>query len=229
MIISGHQPSYLPWYGFFEKIHKSDVFVFHDIAQFEKKGFLNRNRIKTSQGASWLTVPIQMKNYKEIPFNKLKIDNTQDWERKHWKAIRINYSNAPYFNVYKDYLESFYSEDWLNLNDMNMNFIHFIIRELNIDTELYYVSELEGITGKKSDFVLELCQKFSASTYYSGSLGQDYLNENDFENENIEIIYQRIRDYSYKQLFGEFIPHLSILDILLNCGPKETEKLIKGV
>lgn len=149
MIISGHQPSYLPWHGFFEKIHKSDVFVFHDIAQFEKKGFLNRNRIKTSQGVSWLTVPMQMKNYKEIPLNKLKIDNTQDWERKHWKTIRINYSNAPYFNVYKDYLEGFYSEKWDNLNSLNMNFIHFIIRELNIDTELYYASELEGITGKK--------------------------------------------------------------------------------
>ena len=90
-----------------------------------------------------------MKNYKEIPFNKLKIDNTQDWERKHWKAIRINYSNAPYFNVYKDYLENFYSEDWINLNDMNMNFIHFIIRELNIDTELYYVSDLEGLQVRK--------------------------------------------------------------------------------
>ncbi|MBK5503168.1 MULTISPECIES: WbqC family protein [unclassified Bacillus (in: firmicutes)] len=229
MIISGHQPSYLPWYGFFEKIHKSDVFVFHDIAQFEKKGFLNRNRIKTSQGVSWLTVPMQMKNYKEIPLNKLKIDNTQDWERKHWKTVRINYSNAPYFNVYKDYLEGFYSEKWDNLNSLNMNFIHFIIRELNIDTELYYASELEGITGKKSDFVLELCQKFNASTYYSGSLGQDYLIESDFEHENIEIMYQRIREYSYPQLFGEFIPHLSMLDILLNCGPEETEKLIKGV
>lgn len=90
-----------------------------------------------------------MKNYKEIPLNKLKIDNTQDWERKHWKTIRINYSNAPYFNVYKDYLENFYSEKWDNLNSMNMNFIHFIIQELNIDTELYYASELEGITGKK--------------------------------------------------------------------------------
>ncbi|ARJ25527.1 WbqC family protein [Bacillus mycoides] len=229
MIISGHQPSYLPWYGFFEKIHKSDVFVFHDIAQFEKKGFLNRNRIKTSQGVSWLTVPMQMKNYKEIPLNKLKIDNTQDWERKHWKTIRINYSNAPYFNVYKDYLEGFYSEKWDNLNSLNMNFIHFIIRELNIDTELYYASEIEGITGKKSDFVLELCQKFNASTYYSGSLGQDYLIESDFEHENIEIMYQRIREYSYPQLFGEFIPHLSMLDVLLNCGPEETEKLIKGV
>ena len=170
-----------------------------------------------------------MKNYKEIPLNKLKIDNTQDWERKHWKTIRINYSNAPYFNVYKDYLENFYSEKWDNLNSMNMNFIHFIIQELNIDTELYYASELEGITGKKSDFVLELCQKFNANTYYSGSLGQDYLIESDFEHENIEIIYQRIREYSYPQLFGEFIPHLSMLDVLLNCGPEETEKFIKGV
>ncbi len=81
---------------------------------------------------------------------------------------------------------------------MNMSFIHFIIRELNIHTELHYVSDLEGVTGKKSDFVLELCQKFNASTYYSGSLGQDYLKESDFKNENIEIIYQKIRDYSYK-------------------------------
>ncbi|MDA2303199.1 WbqC family protein [Bacillus cereus] len=72
-----------------------------------------------------------------------------------------------------------------------------------MDTELHYVSDLEGVTGKKSDFVLELCQKFNASTYYSGSLGQDYLKESDFKNENIEIIYQKIRDYSYKQLFRD--------------------------
>ncbi|WP_404467991.1 WbqC family protein [Bacillus sp. RC97] len=89
--------------------------------------------------------------------------------------------------------------------------------------------KVPAITGKKSDFVLEICQKFNANTYYSGSLGQDYLIESDFEHENIEIIYQRIREYSYSQLFGEFIPHLSMLDVLLNCGPEETEKLIKGV
>ncbi|ASB94934.1 WbqC family protein [Bacillus subtilis] len=227
-VVSGHQSSYLPWYGFFEKIHKSDVFAIHDTAQFEKKGFLNRNRIKTSQGSMWLTVPLQMKNYKDIELRGMKIDQEQDWRKKHWMAIKMNYAKAPYFEEYQMFFKDVYQREWEYLHDLNMFIINFFLRELRISTPICYVSELECRNEKKSDFVLALCKELGADHYYSGSQGSDYLIESDFDRSGITIEYQQIRAIHYPQLFGEHIPHLSMLDMLMNCGADICETLIKG-
>ncbi|MCY8467143.1 WbqC family protein [Bacillus atrophaeus] len=227
-VVSGHQSSYIPWYGFFEKIHKSDLFAIHDTAQFEKKGFLNRNRIKTPQGPRWLTVPLQMKNYKEIELRHMKIDQTQDWQRKHWMAIQMNYAKAPYFEQYRAFFEDIYQRDWEYLHELNMYIIQFFLKELRISTPICYVSELECRNEKKSDFVLALCHELGAGRYYSGSQGSDYLIESDFERDGIAIEYQTIRAIEYPQLFGEHIPHLSMIDMLMNCGADMAETLVKG-
>ncbi|GAA0130767.1 WbqC family protein [Bacillus velezensis] len=226
--ISGHQSSYLPWYGFFEKMYKSDLFAIHDTAQFEKKGFLNRNRIKTPQGPRWLTVPLQMKQYKDIELRHMKIDQTQDWRKKHWMAIKMNYAKAPYFERYQHFFQDVYQRKWEYLHDLNMHIIEFFRKELRIETPLCYVSELECRKEKKSDFVLALCQELGADRYYSGSQGSDYLIESDFDRNGIVIEYQQIRHFDYPQLFGEHIPHLSMLDMLMNCGADTAEMLVKG-
>lgn len=227
MLVSGHQPCYIPWYGFFEKIAKSDVFAIHDVAQYEKGGYINRNQIKSSQGPLWLSIPILIKGNKNSLIKDLKIDNSQDWQRRHWKAIKMNYNKSEYFDKYYDFFGYIYNSNWEYLHELNMTIINFILEELNITTRLYFTSEMECRHQKKSDFVLSLCKELHADTYISGKLGKDYLIERDFELEGIKIDYQEIRKIEYKQLFKDFIPNLSIIDILFNCGAERTEEIVK--
>jgi hypothetical protein len=228
MIISGHQPSYLPWLGFFEKIARSDIFVFHDTAQFEKHGFLNRNKVKTASGAQWITVPMDLTGYRNMELRELPVRTDEQWRRKHWKTIQTNYGKAPYFAQYRDYLFEYYAKRWERLVDLNMDFTLFVLQELQINTRIEYVSCNPQITGRKSDLVLSLCQAFEADRYYSGLHGKDYLIESDFAGAGIEVVYQEYEHPTYPQLFDGFLPYLSILDLLMNCGPESREILLRG-
>lgn len=229
MIVSGHQPSYLPWLGFFEKIVRSDIFVFHDTAQFEKGGFLHRNKIKTSNGTLWLTVPVDLSDYQTTELRNIRIIDSEKWRRKHWKAIYYNYAKAPFFKEYQDFLFEYFSKPRQYLIELSMEFIYFVIKELNIKTRLEFVSQNPSIMGRKSDFVLSLCKAFDARVYYSGIHGKDYLNEEDFQRAGIKIVYQSFQYPEYPQMFNKqsFVPNLSILDCLLNCGPQMTLKIIE--
>ena len=228
MIISGHQPSYLPWLGFFEKIARSDLFVFHDTAQFEKQGFLHRNRIKAADGPLWLTVPVDVRDYQNLELRDIPIRTDEKWRRKHWKAIQTCYGKAPFFARYRDFLFEYYAKPWERLVDLNMAFTLFVLQELEIDAQIEYVSRNPQIGGRKSDFVLSLCQAYQADRYYSGIHGQDYLVESDFADAGIEVIYQEYQHPEYPQLFGGFQPYMSVLDLLMNCGPESKEILVRG-
>ncbi len=95
MIVSVHQPQYLPWLGYFDKIERSDIFVFLDNVQFKKNEWQNRNKIKTSEGWQWLSVPVIHKFMQKI--SEVKINNTVWWGKKHLNALVTNYSKAPFF------------------------------------------------------------------------------------------------------------------------------------
>ena len=102
MIISAHQPAYLPWCGYFQRISMSDVFVILDEVQFEKNSFTNRNQIKTSNGVFWLTVPVRLKGHLSSNIKQIEISDNGQWAKKHWKTIKQNYLKAPFFDLYQD-------------------------------------------------------------------------------------------------------------------------------
>ena len=106
------QPGYLPWLGFFEQMHKSDVFVIYDDVQYDREGWRNRNRIKTANGVQWLTVPVFVKCDAHPLVNEIKIDNKANWRKKHLSSIRQGYSNAPYFKKYIDIFDETFSREW---------------------------------------------------------------------------------------------------------------------
>ena len=85
MVVAVHQPHYLPWLGYFEKMDQADVFVVLDTVQFEKNGWQNRNKIKTAQGWQWLTVPVMHKFGQRL--GQVKLDQRSDWRKKHWMAL----------------------------------------------------------------------------------------------------------------------------------------------
>ncbi len=217
MILSAHQPAYLPWLGYLEKIQASDIFVYLDTVQFEKNSFINRNKIKTSHGEQWLTIPVQNKGHISSTLIDTSIIDTQPWRVKHLKSIEMNYRKAPYFSMCYPKIEELLSIPVSNLSDLCWQQLSFWLKIFNIKTKVVRSSELK-IRSKKSDLVLDLCKHFSVNTYISGALGKDYLNESEFAAAQIKVIYQKFNHPIYPQLWGDFISHMSIIDYWMNCG-----------
>lgn len=215
MVVSAHQPAYIPWLGYFEKIKRSDLFIFLDTVQFEKNSFTNRNKIKTSNGPIWLTVPVIKKNHFEKKMNEMLIDNTIHWRKKHLNAIGLAYKKARYFDEFYPKLEKLYEKDYYTLVDVTIEHLKFWLNILDIDTKISYSSELV-VTGKKSDLVLDICKSTHADKYLSGTFGKDYLNLKSFEDNGIEVEFQDYVHPVYEQLYGEFVPNMGIVDLVMN-------------
>lgn len=215
MILSAHQPAYLPWLGYFEKIFKSDIFIFLDSVQLEKNSFTNRNKIKTSQGPIWLTVPIKIKGHLSLPLVEIEINNLVTWRQKHLKSIYHNYRRAPYFNECYSKLEVLYEKDYRFLSELCWDHLIFWLKEIGIKREIVRSTQLP-ISSKKSDLVLDYCNYFKAQRYISGILGKNYLQEEKFAQAGITIEYQEYRHPVYPQLWGDFLPNLSIIDFWMN-------------
>lgn len=226
-IITAHQPSYLPWLGLFHKIAISDIYVYLDNVQFEKNSFTNRNKIKTAQGAIWLTVPVLAKNHFNKTIKELEIDNSQDWRKKHWQSIYLNYKKTLFFGKYSEFIESVYLKDWCNLSDLNDYMMRWFLNELGIETE-YCVESESDFKGSKTDLLLDICKKKKAGLYVFGALGKDYAEKEKFDKEGIKIYFQEYNHPQYFQLYKDFLPNMSVLDLLFNCGEKSLEILMSG-
>lgn len=225
MILTSHQPAYLPWLGFFHKLIVSDVFVILDNVQYQKNYFTNRNKIKTPQGELWLTVPVLTSGHFDKAIREMQINNNSKWRKKHWKSIEIHYRKAPYFMEHKDYFESLYNKKWNNLFELLYENMEFLINELGIDTKLYTQSEL-GFNKKKQDLILEMCNYFDSDLFVFGRDGRNYADINFFKENKRKIYFQDYKHPIYPQLYNEFIPNLSIIDLLFNVGSKEAVKII---
>jgi len=221
-IISIHQPNYLPWLGFFKKISSSDVFVFLDDVQYEKNGWHNRNKIRTDNEWIWLTIPSNVKLGMKL--NEVKINITPNWQKKHLKSIEINYSKATYFKKYWDELKEIYNSKHEFLFEFNLEIINFLMKKLNINTEIILSSKL-NIKETNSDRILNICKKLDADIYISGSLGKNYLQLKDFEKNKINVKFQNFKHPIYKQIYHPFIPNMAAIDLLFNKG-EESAKII---
>src|SRR5882762_3147138 len=157
MLLSAHQPVYLPWLGLFHKIALADLFCYFDIAQYQTKDFNNRNRIKTHDGNMWLSVPVESKNHFEKRVGEIGIVQS-GWQRKHLKSIQIAYQKAPYFSRYMAEIEP-------------LLMLRFFLRCLDIQTPIVKASDYK-FAGAKSDLVLDMCVKLGADLYVFGAQGR---------------------------------------------------------
>ena len=227
MILTAHQPVYLPWLGLFHKIAISDAFCYFDDVQYQVKDWNNRNKIKTASGDIWLTVPVLTKGYREKKINEIEINNSTDWRRKHWRSIYVNYKKAQFFTKYADFFEDVYKKDWLLLSDLNEYMLKWFFKTLKIDVEYHKASELH-FEGSKSELVLDMCKKFKADTYIFGALGKDYADKEKFNREDIKIYFQDYKPPVYNQLYSDFLPYMSVIDLLFNCGDRSLEIIMSG-
>jgi hypothetical protein len=227
MILTAHQPVYLPWLGLFHKISLADTYVFFDEVQYLPKDWMNRNKINSPSGETWLTVPVLRKGYRELKTSEIKINNKIDWRKKHLRSISLNYKKSEFFEKYIDFFEETYNKDWDYLDELNEYMLKWFLKELKIDVKFLKASNLK-FEGKKSSLVLDMCKKLKADSYVFGELGKEYVNESEFKNENINLIFQDYKHPSYRQLGRDFVSHLSIIDLLFNCGPKSHQILMSN-
>jgi WbqC-like protein family len=223
-VIAILQPGYLPWLGFFEQMCRADVFVYYDDVQYDKHGWRNRNRIKTPQGPLWLTVPARHRGLGFPRILDVEIDNRRPWARKHVASIRYAYARAPYVEQYMRPIDDVLSRGWKRLVDLDVTLAGVMAAMFGIAPRVVRSSEL-GIHGERSDRLLRICQHFAAATYLSGDAARDYLDVALFERHRIAVEWQQFTHPVYPQQHGEFIPYLSALDLLLNCGPESRRVL----
>ena len=220
MKIAIHQPQFIPWVPYFEKIESCDLFVFLDNVDFQKNGLQNRNQIKSSQGKHWLTVPVKQGLNQKI--KNVFIDNNSNWKNKHFRTLENYYRRSPFFCDYQKEIKDFYEIEWSSLCEINLYITKLMMKWLDIKTKTIKGSDL-GIEGKNSDLILNICKELNCSSYISGNGGKNYLDQDKFEDNGIKIdFFETKLPKFYKQLYPSvgFINDLSALDILFNCGIK---------
>ena len=211
------QPSYLPWLGFFEQMSRSDKFVLLDDVQYTRRDWRNRNRIRVRENWIWLTVPVQQKSRFSQSLLETRIDNSVSWRRKHLETLRQHYCKAPFFEKYFPRCQQVYEKDWTFLFDLCLETIQFLKEEMGIETPLLRSSEMKP-GGEKTERLVSICRELGATHYLSGESGSNYIAEEDFSSQGIALEYQNYEHPVYPQRYTGFVPHLSAIDLLFNCG-----------
>jgi len=225
MIVAVHQPQYLPWLGYFDKMDRADVFVLLDNVQFKKNEWQNRNRIKTSQGWQWLTVPVKYRFPQKV--KEVEINNQVKWGHKHLQALRTNYLKTGYFGDHRPFFEEIFARDWIRLVDLNVCIIDYLRDTLGISTQIRMASKM-ALSEEPNQRLIDICREVGADMYLAGAGGRDYMDLSAFERAGLRVEFQEYIHPVYPQLFGDFQPNMSVVDLLFNCGPESLEIIRKG-
>jgi len=215
VILSAHQPQFMPWTGYFDKMRSCGVFVLLDDVQFKKNEWQNRNRILTPQGPQWLTVPVIHESGAWI--SRVRINNSSDWKRKHLKTLVQNYGNTDYFARIMAEVEKIYSQDFEYLSRINTASVLSLAGMLGVKTRTEMLSA-NPVEGAASMRLVNLCRKFGADTYLAGAGGKEYMDMKLFSDAGIKVEFQNYAPPAYRQSGGEFVPGLSALDLLFHSG-----------
>jgi hypothetical protein len=218
LIVAVHQPQYLPWIGYFDKMRRADVFCYLNDVQYKKNEWQNRNRIKTAQDWQWLTVPVRYRFPEKI--NEVRINNTIPWSKKHLQALKTNYNRAPYFKAYISIFEDIFSREWEFVSELNIHLIERLKDSLQMQKKATTVSSELTLREEPTDRLIDICKALGADTYLAGQGGADYMDAKRFAENGLKVIVQDFAHPVYPQLFGDFQSHLSIVDLLFNCGPE---------
>jgi WbqC-like protein family len=218
------QPSYIPWRGVFDQIQRADVFVFYDDVQYDRRGFRNRNQLKTRNGKLWLTIPVRSRGnqIERTPINKIEIAWDTAWSKQHLDSFRHAYAKkAPYFREYEPLLQEFYARKDRLLADFTIDFTLALAKILGLNqTKFVRSSELGIAEGTRTDRLLSVLQRVGATHYISGPSARGYIEEEKLAAANISLEYVHYEYVEYPQLYPPYDPFVSILDLLFMTGPQ---------
>ncbi|MFK3798195.1 WbqC family protein [Pseudomonas sp. NPDC088444] len=222
------QSNYIPWKGYFDLIAAVDEFILYDDMQYTKRDWRNRNQIKTPQQLQWLTVPVKVKGKYLQKIQDTEI-NGNEWAEEHWKALNQNYTRSPYFEEISRWLKPLYLEmTHTHLSSLNYCLIRAICDYLNINTKISLSSDYDLVNGK-SERLAELCLQACGTEYISGPSAKTYIDNNVFLDRGLTLTWFNYAGYpEHPQLWGAFTHHVTILDLLFNCG-KEAPQFMRYV
>lgn len=232
-VLVAHQAEFLPWLGFLSKAAMGDVYFILDTAQFSKDYFENRNKIRTHSNDGWQWLNIPVKGKKHLPrLIDVELESLA-WKRKHLNSIKLAYGRAPFFDKYfpeiQKIIENF---DGTKLVEYNCQLIEFAFRCFKINIPVFRTSQLVRngypLTGKATEFVINMCRIVNADVFIAGIDGKEYLNRERFKEENIILIFQQFSHPIYPQIHGDFLPNMSFIDLLFNCGEDSIKILNKS-
>ncbi len=226
IILTAHQPVYIPWLGLFHKIALSDIFCYFDIVQYQRKDFNNRNKINTANGPIWLTVPVKSSGRFDCLITDIKIVNNE-WGKKHLKSIELNYKKTKFFYKYMPALSKILLGPCTKLVDLNYDLLIFALESLKIKTKIIKASDY-NFNGAKSDLVLDMCIQLKADIYIFGEQGRNYADIDKFNSKGITPYFQSYNHPIYIQRNKSFEPFMSFIDLLFNHGDNSLEILMSG-
>jgi len=228
MVVTTHQPIFLPWPGFFYKALHADALVLLDRVQFPHgRGWLHRNRLKSDQGDHWLRVPIRKAGRGMQQIADVEICDDTDWRARHLRSVRELYAHAPYLQSHLAALEEIYGRRHRSLAALNVDLIRHLWRALAVPTKLYLQSEL-GVTGRGTDLLANVCEALKADTYLALTVSAKYIDSQALSARRIQLALAKFHPPVYPQLWGDFRYNLSTLDLALTCGPKARDCLVQG-
>ncbi len=216
MRLAAHQPQYLPWLGYFDKMDRVDLFVLLDTVQFKKNEWQNRNRIRTGDGWQWLTVPVRYRF--PMTIREVRIDESSSWRRKHREALRIQYARAACREAVQPALEALLAEPFSNLAELTVRSVELLAGLLGVRTPIRLASDL-GILPEGADArLIALCRRLGCGTYLAGAGGQNYMDLETYRRAGIRVEFQAFHHPTYPQPHTGFEANLSAVDLLMNCG-----------
>lgn len=222
------QPMFFPWVGFFEQIKLCDTYVHYNDVQYSKGGFTNRVQVKSPDGVRWLTVPLK-KFHLGQSINQVEINNEKNWRANHYDLLKLCYENAPYYSEMLNLVESVYSREWELLDDLSQATLNVVCDYFDFykDKKFIAIKDL-NVNGASSERVLATTLKLAADTYITGHGASNYLNHEIFEDAGVRVNYMNYKKKPYPQLYGEFTPFVSILDLIANVGKEGVDWICSG-
>lgn len=227
MIVSAHQSQFIPWLPYFRKVALSDHFIWMDNVQFHRRGFQNRTLVASSQGQKWLSVPVVKGKQSDLIIEKQTFDD--EWAKAHLHQLTLHYQKSANFDDTMAIIEPIYkvleNKQEVLLDSINWHFFSKLMQIFEIKTPVTRLKDL-AITSAKSDLILDICNSLEATTYLTGTGGQDYLAENDFEENNINIQYISSIPPNYPINGAPFLAGLSIVDMMMHSPIEDIKREI---
>lgn len=224
-----HQPDFLSYLGFFHRLLFADVFVVLDTAQFvdgTSQSWMHRDKIKTPQGEKWLSLSIK-KLPRDTAICDVLLSDAVDWRSTNLSLLRENYKKALYFQEIFPYIEQLYAFKCERMMDFNLKSIEMLMTFFDIKVPMIFTSDLDA-QGKKNELLVDILKKTAATYYLSGDGARAYFDPAPFMEANIEVIWQNFTHPVYPQLHGDFVPYLSSIDLLFNCGIDKSREILRS-
>jgi hypothetical protein len=228
-IVAIHQPNFFPWLGYFNKMARADVFIVLDNVQFPKTGgtWINRVQLAVHGGAAWITVPVKRAYHGTRLICEMEMNNGIPWRMKFLKTIQSNYGRAPFFSSVYPVIASLVDQASDSLSEFNISAIRVLVEKLGLETAKLVLGSSMAVNGSATQLLINMTRFAGGTAYLAGGGAGDYQDDGLFARQGVDLIYQNFKHPRYPQFnTSNFIPGLSILDALMNCGFAKTKLLI---